>query len=105
MPGFLWLLTVDNVLLAACLLTHGWLCGSCVMVTLMGLSSIRSAGRRVGGMEDPTAAAVIDPGQLWYIRGKAYDLTSFLGRHPGEGAHTTPECLSRGWQDTWGAST
>jgi hypothetical protein len=33
-------------------------------------------------MADPSA--VVDPSQLWFIHGKAYDLTSFLERHPGK---------------------
>jgi hypothetical protein len=33
-------------------------------------------------MADPSA--VVDPSKLWFIHGKAYDLTSFLDRHPGK---------------------
>jgi hypothetical protein len=31
----------------------------------------------------PKLTTSIDPDELWYIHGKAYDLTHFVNKHPG----------------------
>jgi hypothetical protein len=35
------------------------------------------------GDESPQSDPEVDPSALWYIHGKAYDLTSYMKTHPG----------------------
>lgn len=37
--------------------------------------------------------AEVDPNSLWYIHGKAYDLTDFIYVHPGACLQRAPWCL------------
>lgn len=51
-------------------------------------AAVEIQDKQTVGVDDPPS---VDPSSLWYLHGRAYDLSDFINKHPGAGPGPAPK--------------
>lgn len=51
-------------------------------------AAVEIQDKQTVGVDDPPS---VDPSSLWYLHGRAYDLSDFINQHPGAGPGAAPK--------------